>query len=186
MGREIFALSSLIAAVPIVVVGTLSLIEVNRSFAGRTGEFLGETARSYGEVVYERLLLASELVRQTAESAGSVQEHPSEQLESVLLVDREGPADIVRRTLRIDASVTPAAIYILRPVGGQTAIGRVSPDYLWGDTADYPYSIDFACWRAAWSARCTAPRGSRRPPSGRLRACRASPASSTGTGRRRA
>ena len=37
MGREIFALSSLIAAVPIVVVGTLSLIEVNRSFAGRTG-----------------------------------------------------------------------------------------------------------------------------------------------------
>ena len=102
VGREIFALSTLIAAVPILVVGTVSLIEVNRGFAGRTSEYLSETARSYGEVVYEWLLLASELVRQTAETVGSVHEHPSEQLESVVLVGREGANDIERRTLRID------------------------------------------------------------------------------------
>jgi diguanylate cyclase (GGDEF)-like protein len=143
VGREIFALSSLIAAVPILVVGTLSLIEVNRAFAGRTSEYLSETARAYGEVVYERLLLASELVRQTAETSGSVSEHPSEQLESVALVERKGADDIARRTLRIDTSVTPVAVYILRRVGEQTAIGRASPDYLWGDAEDHPYAIEF-------------------------------------------
>jgi len=143
VGRETFALSTLIAAVPILVVGTMSLIEVNRSFAGRTSEYLGETARSYGEVVYERLLLASELVRQTAETAGSAHDHPSEQLESVVLVERGGADDSARRTLRIDASTTPASVYILRRVGDRTAIGQVSPGYLWGDPEDHPYSIGF-------------------------------------------
>jgi diguanylate cyclase (GGDEF)-like protein len=143
VGREIFALSALIAALPILVVGTLSLIQVNRSFATRTNEYLTETARAYGEVVYERLLLASELVRQTAETAGSVADHPSEQLDSVTVIEREGPGDIARRTLQIDASTTPATVYLLRRVGDRTAVGRVSTRYLWGDSADYPYAVDF-------------------------------------------
>lgn len=144
LGREIFALSSVIAAVPILVVGSLSLVQVNRAFAERTGEYLDEAAHSYGEVVYERLLLASELVRQTALTSGAVPDHPSAQLDSVEITDRDGPADIARKTLWVDASASPARVYILRRLGDQrTAIGRVSLDYLWGDPEDFPYGLDF-------------------------------------------
>ncbi len=143
VGRQIFALSSLIASVPLAIVGTLSLLEVNRNFTKRSDEFLRNSARAYGQVVYERLLLASELVRQTALTTGDVADHPSEQLESVEIVDRKGPADIARRTLYFDTATVPAKVYLMRRIGERTAVGLVSSEYLWGDAEDQPYAINF-------------------------------------------
>ncbi|MGQ0383933.1 MAG: EAL domain-containing protein [Gammaproteobacteria bacterium] len=144
VGREIFALSSLIAAVPILVVGTLSLLQVNRTFAERGNEYLRDAAHAYGEVVYERLLLAAELIRHSATGPGIAAERPAAQLVSLEVSGREGPNDIARKTLRIVDSVTPAQVHILRRIGDdRTAIGHVSPDYLWGQPEDHPYSIEF-------------------------------------------
>jgi len=159
VGREIFALSSLIAAVPILVVGALSLLQVNRTFDERTRDYLGETVRAYGLVVYERLLLASELVYQTSATSGDAVSEASEQLAAVTLVDKDGALSndamdlspelieaalqVTGPTLVVSATASAADIFILRKVGDRTAVGLVAPGYLWGESTDNPYSVNF-------------------------------------------
>ena len=157
LGRNTFILSSSIAALPLIAVGLISLAQVNGIFDARNRDYLDESARAYGRIVYERLLLASEslLKMEPGESRGA----ENRQINGVAYISANGvitdanidlspqllsaASTAQQVTLRIESGDQRMETYVIQPTTDGSVVGRISIDYLWGDQDEFPYRVDY-------------------------------------------
>ena len=157
IGRRTFFLSTMIAVLPLVLVGVISLVEVNRVLADQSRQYLDESARAYGRMVYEKLLIAADLLGSADDDElfgeGSRIFTGAKRLSASGLAtgpDIISPADqqlvvrsVDRPTLLVRSVGGTQVLHVALPASDGHIIGRLSADYLWGSEDEFPYAVNY-------------------------------------------
>jgi diguanylate cyclase (GGDEF)-like protein len=158
LGREIYALAAILASLPIIVIGLISMMQIEDSYRERALEGLEQSVRTYGQLIFERLSSAADIaghraqlppatpVQTTHFDSFAVFSHTGQRLSGSL--ELEGfellPASSDRPArLVIDDSTSPPALFVTRTLNGNMFVGKLSHDRLWGDESDYPYATNY-------------------------------------------
>lgn len=160
LGREIYALAAILASLPIVIIGTISVIQIESHHRAQAFEGLEQLVRTYGELVFERLSSAADLAAHRAQSppttsaarthfeAFAVYAGTGERVAGTLDIDIDELATAAANTetrarLLIDDSTSPPTLTVWRAISGNRFVGRLSSARLWGDQSQFPYATDF-------------------------------------------
>jgi diguanylate cyclase (GGDEF)-like protein len=170
IARRLFLLFVLSAFVPLALIAALSLGEVRSLLLQQGEQRLAATAKAYGMMLYERLLVAGDLAH-SAVAAGRNAPLSGEALARrtfrwIATVDAAGATrtiagDPLRVPLTDDVRervVTRKSAVLIVPVGkpvhvvlalaspanrGEVILAELEPDYLWGTAEEVPASTDF-------------------------------------------
>jgi len=183
IARRLFLLFVLSAFVPLALIAALSLGEVRSLLLQQGEQRLAATAKAYGMMIYERLLVASD-VALSAAAAGSAGSLPGEAVARrtfgwIAVMD---PAGTVRSIAGTPATVPLAAevharlaarkstaiivrdgtrarivLAVADPGRGRVVLAELDPDYLWGTDDEVPTSTDFCVVEDASAARLHCP-----------------------------
>ncbi len=170
IARRLFLLFVLSAFVPLALIAALSLGEVRSLLLQQGEQRLAATAKAYGMMLYERLLVASDVALSAAAAGraealtGAVPTRRT--FRWIALVDAAGtvhpisgdPADVpLAREVRERIAQRKAAVVVARdgpvtrivlvtappPERTGAIMAELDPDYLWGTAEEVPASTDF-------------------------------------------
>jgi diguanylate cyclase (GGDEF)-like protein len=158
IARRVLLLFCISAFIPVAALAVLSLDWVGDLVVTQGRSLLGERTRDYGQAVYQRLVLADDLLGFVAQGGeGSVREEKSRAasltgpFKSVWIVDRSGsaqallggplPGHILRaylddpgsRLIAGPAVPDGAPVFLARKAGSRALMAELDPGYLWGD-----------------------------------------------------
>ena len=168
VARRVFSMFMLAALIPVAATALLTLSQIDRALTDAAKEQLSDAGRSYGQLIYRRLVLAEGVLDRLAERPGQFttsQSNPPE-FEAVSLIaagevtrlfgelrirdlDELNLQEVNRPSLLVRSASDGSEALIARyqdSVG--LLVGEVSPDYLW-DGNTIPYGIDICVLSSA-------------------------------------
>ena len=157
LGRQIYTLAALLACLPLILVGTYSLIEIDAARRAQSERALDQSLRSFGERLHQKLLQSSELADRLINEQLDAADLPSAFL-NYAVVTSDGilhstfaqgiPQFAVTGTLEkpqiaIVESQAGSEIYLAFDSGSQVFIGQYDQFHLWDDRTQYPFATEF-------------------------------------------
>ena len=137
LARRIMGLFLLCAAVPIVALAVVSLVQVRSVFADHARRELLRVAQDYTSNLHDRLVLADHELG----VAGPRLAHAAWPFVSIRYADGATRGDSVMIVHR--AGDDPGSVEIVHSLAdGTRVIGLVDSEFLWGDASDLPAGID--------------------------------------------
>jgi diguanylate cyclase (GGDEF)-like protein len=203
VARRLFLLFVLSAFLPLAAIAVVSLAQVRELLLAQADQRLQATAKGIGMVLFDRLLLASDLA-ETAGAASATNPDPALQrvFLSVTRWDAAGKATVVagdapsaaipsrvrqriaagRRALFVQPRGSGYDVFLAVPLAKENefAVGRLQPLFVWGPADEVPHATDFCVVEEGTRLflHCYAPGGE-----GPLRAFGAQPFDVSGTAR---
>ena len=165
--RRFFLVFVICAFLPLVLVATLSFIQVRDLFLQQADQRLAATAKAYGMSFFERLQLASDVAMAAVTKPDTpipkgtearvfdalAEIHPDGSVRAVIgapQVAEPTPSQKARlaagkEVVRLVPAGTTSAVEVLTPLaaGRGFVAGRLKPFWLWGDPDDLPALTDF-------------------------------------------
>ena len=157
LGRELYTLAAILGCAPLILIGTISLYQIDSAHRSQAERALDQSIRSFGEMIFERLRQSNELAIRLIEERLTADELPHSFLDYAVLIDGE-----IAHSTFADAvpelSVTGTAekaqivftgdgrdgeVLLAFTNGTATFIGRLDQFYLWGDRSQYPFATEF-------------------------------------------
>ncbi len=185
VARRLFLFFVLSAFLPLALIAALSLVEVRSLLLQQGEQRLAAIGKSYGMMLFERMLVATDLARSAANApVGSGEQDVARRTFTALgLIDARGdmttllgrPATppvseetykrldtgkpVVMITNRDGAMRVVLMVQLQEAGGPRIVLGELNPDYLWGTEDEVPSETDFCVVeeRTANVLHCTAP-----------------------------
>lgn len=169
---RIFGLFLVATLIPVVVFGLLALRQVDTALTERSFAALGESARSYGQSLYQRLRVAQQyLAAQAEDSTFEPAELSSAGLSEVWVFEAgetTAASAVVPTPIRAALSteilpqrprlvVSDQQVAMLVAIGDHRTVlvGLLDPGYLFGEPELFPYATDYCVWQGQGLLYCS-------------------------------
>ena len=168
IARRLFLLFVLSAFVPLALIAALSLGEVQSLLLQQGEQRLGATAKAYGMMLYERLLVAGDVAHSAAVAGrrADVEAPTGRTFRWIAAIDPSGGTRAIAgdvlpvrlgQDVRERVATGKSAVFVVRDAAaahvvlalaspadrGSVIIGELEPDYLWGTAEEVPAATEF-------------------------------------------
>lgn len=154
VARRVFLLFVIASAVPLAATALLGLVQVRDLLESRARDGLEVSARGFGQLILERLLIAAEVLPEVAsgDASGNATFDAVASLDGTAADSRFGDLDLSNLPALSDERpallVDPHRVLLVEPgAGGTLLVGRVSNEYLWGVADLLGYATDLCVFK---------------------------------------